>query len=74
MPLRYHLEDLEQAEFDESEKLFAPLLHVVCLIWAHSSYYNTPARIIVLLQELCNMLIEMVRPATGTCFTILQPT
>lgn len=60
MPLRFHLEDLEQAEFDESEKLHAPLMHVICLIWANSEYYNTPGRIVVLLQELCNMVIETV--------------
>lgn len=61
MPLRYQLEDFEQTEFDESEKMFAPLMHTVCLVWAHSSYYNTPGRIVVLLQEMCNMLIDMAR-------------
>ena len=61
MPLRFHLEDYEQAEFDESQKLFDPLMHVVCLIWANSEYYNTPSRIVVLLVEICNMIIEMVR-------------
>ncbi|GFN78401.1 dynein heavy chain 9, axonemal, partial [Plakobranchus ocellatus] len=60
-PLRHQLEDLEQAEFDESGKLMAPMMHTVCLIWSHSEYYNTPARIIVLLQEICNMIIEMAR-------------
>ena len=59
-PLRHQLEDLEQAEFDESGKLMAPMMHTVCLIWSNSQYYNTPARIIVLLQEICNMIIEMV--------------
>ena len=60
MPLRFHLEDIEASEYDESEKLFAPLLHVVCLIWANSKYYNTPGRVVVLLQEICNMIIERV--------------
>ena len=59
-PLRHQLEDLEQAEFDESAKNMAPLMHTVALVWSNSNYYNTPARIIVLLQEICNLIIEMV--------------
>ncbi|CAG5123285.1 unnamed protein product, partial [Candidula unifasciata] len=60
-PLRFQLEELEQTEFDECGKLLAPLLNTVCLIWANSEYYNTPARIIVLLQEICNMIIDMAK-------------
>ena len=59
-PLRGFFEDIEQAEFDEIGKHFPPLMHVVCLVWANSKYYNTPGRIVVLLQETCNMLIEAV--------------
>ena len=51
---------MEQADFDSAEKLLAPLMHTICLVWANSDHYNTPARIIVLLQETCNLLIEMV--------------
>ena len=59
-PLRFHFEDLEQADFDTIEKMLPPMMHVICLIWANSKYYNTPTRIVVLLQEVCNLLIEMV--------------
>lgn len=59
-PLRHHIEDFEQAEFDESIPMLAPMIHTVCLIWANSTFYNTPARIIILLQEICNMIIEIV--------------
>lgn len=59
-PIRHQFEDFEQAEFDECEPYLAPLMHTVCLIWTHSQYYNTPARIIVLLQEMCNMIINQV--------------
>ncbi|WAR03796.1 DYHC-like protein [Mya arenaria] len=58
-PMRHHFEDYEQAEFDESKKLFGPMMNALCLVWANSEYYNTPARIIVLLQEMCNMIIQM---------------
>ena len=60
LPMRHHFQDYEQAEFDESKKLLAPMMNALCLVWSHSEYYNTPARIIVLLQEICNMLINMV--------------
>ncbi|XP_076453714.1 LOW QUALITY PROTEIN: dynein beta chain, ciliary-like [Babylonia areolata] len=60
-PLRHHFEDLEQAEFDECIPMLGPMMHCVCLVWANSSFYNTPARIIVLLQEMCNMIMEMAR-------------
>lgn len=60
-PLRHHFEDYEQAEFDESIPFLAPMMHTCCLTWANSEYYNTPARIIVLLQEMCNMIINTVR-------------
>lgn len=36
------------------------IMHTVCLVWANSRYYNTPARIIVILQEIFNLFIEMV--------------
>ncbi|XP_074871093.1 dynein axonemal heavy chain 9 [Carettochelys insculpta] len=60
-PLQRHLESLENVEFNEVKPLISPLLHVVCLIWATSKYYNTPARIIVLLQEINNLLIQQAR-------------
>jgi dynein heavy chain len=36
-------------------------MHCVCLVYANSTYYNSPARIIVLLQETCNLLIDAAR-------------
>ncbi|KAK6170907.1 hypothetical protein SNE40_019193 [Patella caerulea] len=58
-PLRHYLEDLEQAEFDECIPLLSPTLYTVCQVWTHSNYYSTPGRVIVLLQEICNMIINM---------------
>uniref|UniRef100_A0A452J4J6 Dynein heavy chain tail domain-containing protein n=1 Tax=Gopherus agassizii TaxID=38772 RepID=A0A452J4J6_9SAUR len=39
------------------------VMYTVCLIWANSEHYNTPSRIIVILQEICNLLIEMDKEA-----------
>ena len=62
-PLRRLLEDMEQYDFTELGKVIPPLLHTVGLIWSNSKFYCSPPRIIVLLQEICNMLIEMVSSA-----------
>uniref|UniRef100_A0A8B9CMQ0 Dynein axonemal heavy chain 9 n=1 Tax=Anser brachyrhynchus TaxID=132585 RepID=A0A8B9CMQ0_9AVES len=58
LPLRRHLEAIERAEFSEVKPLLLPLLHVVCLAWVTSQHYSVPARVVVLLQEICNLLIQ----------------
>ena len=67
-PLRNMFEDLEQADFDMSEKLIAPMMHTLCLVWANSQFYNTPGRIVVMLQEICNLMINLV---INLCFMVL---
>ncbi|KAM6343872.1 dynein axonemal heavy chain 9 isoform 1-T1 [Alca torda] len=57
-PLKRHLEDIERVKFSKVKPFLAPLLHVVCLIWVTSKHYNMPVRIVVLLQEICNLLIQ----------------
>ncbi|XP_054832302.1 dynein axonemal heavy chain 9-like [Eublepharis macularius] len=60
-PLQRPLEEIENVEFNEVKLLLTRILHVVCFIWATSKYYRTPARIIVLLQEICSLLIQQAR-------------
>ncbi|TMS22638.1 hypothetical protein E3U43_012903 [Larimichthys crocea] len=60
-PLQRLFEDMENTEFPEVRGQIGPLMHTVCLVWANSRYYNTPARLIVLLQETCNLLIQQAR-------------
>lgn len=60
IPLQHHLETLENAEFPEVKPRLRPLLHVVCLIWATCKCYRSPGRLTVLLQEICNLLIQQV--------------
>ena len=57
-PVSSHFESMETTEFDEMKSAFDPMFHTICLIWAHSKYYCRPARIIVLLQELNNLMIR----------------
>lgn len=67
-PLRGLLEDIEQGDFQYSSRSLPSLMHVVCLIWGESVYYSTPERIIVLVQEICNLLIEKVAIQNMYCF------
>ncbi|XP_069339362.1 dynein axonemal heavy chain 9 [Eulemur rufifrons] len=58
VPLHRHLETLENAEFPEVKPRLQALLHVICLIWATCKFYRSPGRLTVLLQEICNLLIQ----------------
>ncbi|XP_051008480.1 dynein axonemal heavy chain 11 [Acomys russatus] len=60
-PLRRHIQGLQEAEFPQTQILVAPLFHTIYRIWSHSKFYNTPARVIVLLQEFCNLFIDQAR-------------
>lgn len=37
--------------------MFRPVFHTLMLIWTNSKYYAQPARILTLVQEMCNALI-----------------
>lgn len=67
-PLRRHLDDIEQADVPELGDLLAPMMHAIGLLWGNSKFYCKPARIIVLLQEIGNLLIEIVRNIDTHCF------
>ncbi|KAM4843232.1 dynein axonemal heavy chain 17 [Thomomys bottae] len=60
-PLRISLEEMEQADFSLLPTHIAKVLNTIGFIWATSEHYNTPSRVIVILQEFCNQLIEMTR-------------
>ncbi|KAF7226011.1 axonemal-like [Nothobranchius furzeri] len=57
-PLNEQLSQLENKGFVHMEKYIPALFHTAFLIWTNCQYYQKPARIVVLLQELCNLLIE----------------
>lgn len=65
-PLQQPLELLEAAEFSQVKPLLVPLLHLLCWIWVTCKHYSVPGRMLVLLQEICNLLIQQVS-ACGTC-------
>ncbi|XP_049809049.1 dynein beta chain, ciliary [Schistocerca nitens] len=60
-PLQKHFTALEETDFSEVQPLLKPLMHVVCLVWANSRYYCNSAKIIVLLKQICNLLIQQAK-------------
>uniref|UniRef100_A0A6I8PBB0 Dynein axonemal heavy chain 17 n=1 Tax=Ornithorhynchus anatinus TaxID=9258 RepID=A0A6I8PBB0_ORNAN len=64
-PLERHVAAVEGAEFPQVKRLLGPLLHVVCLTWATCEHYRCPARMVVLLQEMSNLLIRQASAYLG---------
>ena len=50
------------SDFSELTELFKPIMHIILLIWKNSKHYNSPTRLMVLMREMCNVLIQQ---ATG---------
>ena len=61
-PLVPMLEKLRDGgDFEELAEGFHPIMHTIMLIWKHSTHYNSPSRLVVLMREICNDLIEKAR-------------
>ena len=60
-PLTQHFQSLETSDFPDIVPQLRPLMHCICLVYSHSTFYNSPARIIVLMQETCNLLTDAGR-------------
>eukprot|EP00232_Nephroselmis_pyriformis_P019075 CAMPEP_0182900652 /NCGR_PEP_ID=MMETSP0034_2-20130328/28990_1 /TAXON_ID=156128 /ORGANISM="Nephroselmis pyriformis, Strain CCMP717" /LENGTH=4527 /DNA_ID=CAMNT_0025034901 /DNA_START=131 /DNA_END=13711 /DNA_ORIENTATION=+ len=57
-PLHKYFDKLNMMdEFPEMTVLFKPIMHTILLIWKNSKYYCTPARLVILMREICNDLI-----------------
>nr|XP_033816070.1 dynein heavy chain 17, axonemal isoform X1 [Geotrypetes seraphini] len=60
-PLKAKLDELEQADYAQVPAFINGIMYTLGFIWANSEYYNRPSRIIVILQEICNLFIDMTR-------------
>ncbi|XP_030637015.1 dynein heavy chain 11, axonemal [Chanos chanos] len=60
-PLQPLLSHLEEEDFPSIHPLIRQLFHLIYLVWRHCESYRSPARMIVLLQELCNLLIQQAQ-------------
>lgn len=59
-PLRTMLEKFEEMDYLELPIRFPSFFHVVALVWANSTHYRQPIRLVVLFQEMSNLMIELV--------------
>jgi len=48
-------------EFEKLPELFVPIMHTILNIWKHSGYYNTAPRLVVLIREICNAIINKAK-------------
>jgi dynein heavy chain len=56
--LEPYLNRLKVDDFSSLVHLFKPILHVILLIWVHSKFFNTTARIVILIREIFNYIIK----------------
>jgi dynein heavy chain len=52
---------IDAEAFQNLTHLFRPIVHLIMLVWKHSRFYNSPARLVVLMREICNDLIAQAR-------------
>ncbi|KAI9142914.1 dynein heavy chain and region D6 of dynein motor-domain-containing protein [Paraphysoderma sedebokerense] len=71
-PLRPYVERMNSGgDLQDLMTIFSPMIRTICLIWNHSKFYNTPGRVIVLIREIANDVIEQARNfVTNDIFTI----
>lgn len=61
-PLRKPLERLHSMDdFPALVGLFKPILHTLLLIWQHSKHYASAPRLVALVRQICNNLIQQAR-------------
>ncbi|CAF1677145.1 unnamed protein product, partial [Adineta ricciae] len=57
-PLASHFESLETTDFLEAKNLFKPMFRVIGLVYDNCEHYASAPRIVVLLQEICNLVMK----------------
>lgn len=74
-PLKKLLEKLSQLDdFQALPEVFKPLMHTLLLIWKHSQFYNTAARMACMLSEICDELIAQASRFLPGWYQILSST
>ncbi|XP_031694300.1 dynein heavy chain 17, axonemal-like isoform X2 [Anarrhichthys ocellatus] len=60
-PVQEKLEQLERMDYLQLGDNMAALMEEVRQVWIRSEFYRRPCRVVVLLQEICNLFIQMSR-------------
>ena len=50
-----------EENFSRLGEAFRPLLHTIVLVWKHSNFYNEPSRLVGIMRQVCNLLIDRAR-------------
>ncbi|XP_028032579.1 dynein beta chain, ciliary-like isoform X2 [Bombyx mandarina] len=66
-PLIMHFETFEGTDFADAKSLIRPMFHCICLLWGNSRYYCNIEKLIPLLREVCNLVIQQ-------CTNSIDPT
>ena len=59
-PLLKMFDDFQGLDFNVATQYLEPILHCICLVWAHSRYYCLSKRIVTLLKMFGNSIVEQV--------------
>ncbi|CAH0400414.1 unnamed protein product [Chilo suppressalis] len=57
-PLQQHFETFEGTDFSDAKFLIRPMFHCIGLLWGNSRYYCNVEKLIPLLREVCNLVIQ----------------
>ncbi|KAI5643132.1 dynein beta chain, ciliary [Phthorimaea operculella] len=57
-PLIGHFENFEATDFADAKPLIRPMLHCIGMLWGQSRYYCNVDKLIPLLREVCNLVIQ----------------
>lgn len=57
-PLLSYIIQINSVDFVDMEKLLVQIVHAVHLLWRNCKYYSSTKRITVLLQCICNVLVN----------------
>eukprot|EP01063_Lacrimia_lanifica_P013523 TRINITY_DN2016_c0_g3_i2.p1 TRINITY_DN2016_c0_g3~~TRINITY_DN2016_c0_g3_i2.p1 ORF type:complete len:4660 (+),score=2247.11 TRINITY_DN2016_c0_g3_i2:150-14129(+) len=66
-PLAEQFQDIQDATDAEAFEALVPnatfkkLFHYIYVVWTQSKHYNTPTRLVILIREVCNDLINAAR-------------
>lgn len=60
-PLGKCFKAVEEVDFSEVKPLMATLIHSLGLAWSKSTYYQSSSKVIIMLRQICNLLIQEAR-------------
>ncbi|KAL6263152.1 hypothetical protein P5V15_005953 [Pogonomyrmex californicus] len=61
MPLAKCFKSVEEIDFAEAKPLMAVLIHSLGLAWAKCKSYQSSSKLIIMLRQICNLLIQEAR-------------